>query len=307
MKYVLFVLLLTIVFYVEAQVYTSVSYDEETGNYIIYYENIQGDTVSVIFEPRTKISPGIFANVHNGNTIDTLKYSYHVYLLGHSEQNLLSLTINTESSIISHEKPNDKWESYKSNRIPGWRWVNSYIHPRGLWVEDLDISPGDSLNGFIILSQGIPTIVNAYFEGNERILMFPDEPPSEVMEIIVQLGKFEVNSVQVQTIGPKDPPDPFVHSVFIDSLISYLWQSYELRWVLDETFVDELDDLLRQVRAHFLSPEPDPGGDPAELLETFIDLVQDTYDGEGPPGAELSSEAYALFYYNAKYLLERID
>ena len=95
------------------------------------------------------------------------------------------------------------------------------------------ITPGDSLGGFVMMSEGLPGLrrltVSPRFDPTQ-FLPDPDEYPDSLVN---------VDSLQKTlnyygwTIGPTAPPLDFSATSWIDTLISYKHQSVTLGWLTD--------------------------------------------------------------------------
>jgi len=225
--------------------------------------------------------------------IDVYEYKYTTKVNENSTQQLEEFFIEIYSDISEIISP-EGWLGLLS------RGVNSTI----VWGSDdkiFDVAIGQSLNGFSIKAQGLPAIVKFYARGYVEIPEFPfgEAPPQE---LVVGDDIFE-NSVQGKTIGPKSPPDPFDHLDFLDSLRGYIPQAGQLEWAAGEDFTAELSGLLDDARSRLAAG--DSAGAAASLV-SFTGLVEQASRGEGPPATALTSEGYALLFFNAQYLLGRL-
>jgi hypothetical protein len=111
------------------------------------------------------------------------------------------------------------------------------------------------------------------------------------------------DAYQGKTVAPVLPPDPFEHSTFLDTLINYIPRAQQLNWLGDQNFVNELNSYLQQTHNHLTAADSVKA---ATVLSDFVDVVEATNAGQGPAGGSLTSEGYALLYFNAKYLLDRL-
>ena len=225
--------------------------------------------------------------------IDVYEFKYVISVTENSTQQLEEIFIEIHSGISEIISP-ENWLGLIS------RGENSTI----LWGSDdkmFDIVIGQSLNGFSTKSQGLPAIVKYYARGNAEIPEFPfgEAPPQE---LVIGNDIFE-NSVQGKTIGPKSPPDPFDHLEFLDSLRNYIPQAEELEWIDGEDFTGDLSGLLDDARSRLAAGDSAGAAAP---LASFTSLLEQVEQGEGPPGAALTSEGYGLLFFNAQYLLGRL-
>jgi len=277
---------------------TSVLFDSTAGNYRIQYVGERGP-MEVIFEPSTKIEPIINAVVSADREKASLRYTYTAALKAESKQHLLSIMIEFQSDLNGYQVPNETWvaDSFSFTRI--WEWSNVKKDPRGLWVEALDVGPGTALSGFVLWSNGLPAIVSCHFMGNALGVMFPDEPPQDVEDLVDSLESFPSNTVKGKTLGPKDLPYPFTALSFLDTITSYKHQSADLGWIINKGIINSLDQKLENARKLLVQ-----GNNKAakNTLEAFVNEVE----ALNKKGKQLTSEAYALLKFNAEYLISKL-
>ena len=238
-KIVLFSLCIMTHNLVFSQVESSITYDPQTGNYIIEYQGYI-DTVSTIirrtFEPSTKIDPSVKVNVVSKDL--DYQYNYKVYNGITSTQRLQDFDLDVLTNIHSVEQPDQYWKFDNYSYIPIAGWFNSK-DPSGLNHPLNGIAPGSSEDGFSFVSNGLPAIIKAYFRGKPKIyLTFPDEPPSEIEDSLSKLEKFSNNTVSRFTIGPKNPMAAFMGDDFLDTLINYNNRSFDLNWIKNQIIKD---------------------------------------------------------------------
>jgi len=285
-----------------AQVKPSVTYDPETGNYIIEYEGHEGENqepvlVHRIFEPSTKIDPFVSANTIKIIDSNYYKYQFTITNSASSLQRLQDFDLEIFSSVTEVTKPDEFWKTSFYSFVPVFGWFNSKSAD-GLSHPLNGIAPDSSEAGFSFGSYGLPTITNAYLKGKPIIyLSFPDEPPDEISELLKPLRKFPNNTVIKKTIGPKDPPDPFIHLEFIDTLNNYADSSYALGWIQNQETRDKYKTHFNNA-SNFLEL-----GDSSEARnELLIVLNECILDSS----SVLTSESYALLRYNTEYLIEHL-
>ncbi len=281
-----------------AQIQPSVTFDPATGNYLIRYQGLEGDTVEVFFEPATKILPTVYARVFSESNPDTLKYEYIVGNEAGSQQRLLSFSIEHFSPAFYKTAPNLEWRIGR-NFLPGTvKWAHTRKDPAGLLTPFNGIAPDSSASGFSFESTGLPAIVISYFKGATGVLAFPDEPPSEIDDLLKPLEIFPNNTVKLKSIGPKEPQEPFVVVVFLDTLISYTDQSLAFGWIANSLTADKYTNLFSTARSQLVSN--DSTGARLTLTTVLPNVAVDS------AAALLTSEAIALLRYNTEYLVDRL-
>jgi hypothetical protein len=284
----------------KGQVEPSVTYDPETGNYIIEYEGYEGDNevlVHRIFEPSTKIDPFVSANTIKIIDSNFYKYQYTIINSASSIQRLQDFDLEIYSSVTEITNPDEFWKTSFYSFVPVFGWYNSkgeagLAHPLN------GIAPDSSETGFSFLSTGLPTITHAYFAGNRTIPMaFPDEPPDEISELLKPLRKFPNNTIIKKTIGPKDPPYPLIISSFLDTLLNYVNQSYMLEWITEETIKNKYTNFFTTAKDQIIQGDSSVTRSTLENVLREVDIDSTNY---------LTSEAYALLRYNTEYLINQI-
>ncbi len=151
------------------------------------------------------------------------------------------------------------------------------------------IAPDEIEHNFRFKTRALPRIATYYIEGWNGA--------SGLSDIFT-------NSVQGKTLGPADPPNPFVPVAFIDTLISYTRQAFALRWIKNRDIVQdlnaELNDAKRQLRRNNKT-------EAKSILRDFIDEVKDLWEEEEDQRRKpLTSEAYALLKFNVEYLISKL-
>jgi hypothetical protein len=293
----LFLICLLAVPAVYAQTEPSVTFNPNTGNYIIRYQGLDGNLVETFFEPATKIEPGIVATV----LVESGSYRYH-YIVRNgssSQQRLLNFSIRLFSTIDSITRPNQKWRTGLYSSPVAVYWSNTLRDPSGLYTLFDGVAPDSAVSGFSFKSSGLPAIVTANFRGNAPLsIVFPDEPPGEIAALLRPLRQFPANTVQSNTVGPKEPPTPFSVTAFLDSLISYTNQSLAFGWIANQLTADKYTNLFSTARSQLEST--DTTGARVTLTSALANVTVDS------AAVLLTSEAYALLRFNTEYLLDQL-
>jgi hypothetical protein len=312
-----------------AQEKPSVTFDPQTGNYIIDYEGHEGEDqtpahVRLIFEPSTKIKPYVESRTVKIDGSIGFRYVFKLRNGATSQQRLNSFEIDLNSKTWDAKSPAESWWQHSYSYVPVFGWLDSKGE-HGL-ASPLDgIAPDSSEAGFSFNSTGVPAIVNAYLRGAPTtVLAFPDEPPGEIETLLEPLRRFPNNSVIRKTVGPKDPPHPFIAAEFLDTLLSYIHQSHELGWInntrdddaeaderAEDGIVKNLDKRLMQTRDLIVK---DKIGAAKGRLTIFLNKVERLWDRQQKedkrnrknPKIIFTSEAYALLKYNGEYLLDHL-
>jgi len=282
----------------------TITYDNVSGDYIIKYfpEDEYGNKIDsaviVLFEPATKIDPRVVCTAYEAGSANGFVYNYTCSNGIGSRQNLIDFTLEFGRNIFVIDRtPADGWRSIRENDIEEEKLI---VGHRWDWHGDSGLKPGRSWLVGAIESNGLPAIVNAYFQGKTKrsVLAFPDEGPGYELTLqLMQLRTFPFNRVARKTIGPVSPPASFVALSFLDTLISYKHQALALGWISNEGIANSLDQKLENARKQL-----EHGNDKAakNMLEAFLNEVEAQKD------KHLTSEAYALLKFNAEYLISKL-
>jgi hypothetical protein len=164
-----------------------------------------------------------------------------------------------------------------------------------------NIAPGDSLNGFVMMSRGLPSIrkfstqpsfdVNKYFPSIEDTSA--NGMPIAIMDSI--RNSLNYNGF---TIGPSLPPVPFNASDFAETLYSYTSQACKLKWIDNKGICQSLQAKLKNVQKQLGIGKTKAA---VTNLQAFLNEV------EAQKGKHLTGEGYGLLYYNGEYLVGQLE
>ena len=167
--------------------------------------------------------------------------------------------------------------------------------------EPFRILPGHALDGFQLTSPGLPAIRTTEIEPGIDYDNLPEEYSDEAKARQLRDSLIYVTV----SVGPKAPPQDFVPIEFLNYLISLLHQSRANGWVTRDGAQQSL--LTKLVDAKHKLEEGN-GKVAKNILNAFLNEVragscqQFTCPGNKP----LTSEAYALLFFNGQYLFERL-
>jgi len=296
MKKIIVLILIVTSINIFGQIEPSVTFDPVTGYYLCKYQ-IEDKVYEVIFEPRTNIQPGINAKVLFNADSSYFEYNYEVFNSSTSIQRISKIAIEYLSPISNIEKPDSLWYRGFYSFVPLVDWDN-ITNPTGFASKNDGVAQGTTLGGFGFSSSGLPTIVKGYFYGNNTIpLAFPGEGDARIEKLLEPLTRFPNDCIVKKTIGPKDLPDPFIPTEFIDTLITYADSSYALCWITNEQTRDKYDNYFNNVK-NYLNQNNNNAAK-SELQKVLTDCNTDS-------SSVLTSEAYALLYFNTDYLIKQI-
>jgi hypothetical protein len=164
------------------------------------------------------------------------------------------------------------------------------------------IPPGQVLEGFELTSYGLPGIRATEVQPDLDLDALPDEF-TENVEATQQLE--ESLKFRTRLVGPKSPPQNFVALGFLNYLITLVHDSRQQGWITRDgaktSLLAKLTNAKRKLEA----------GDTKvtkNMLKAFLNEVQATscQEFECPGKKPLTSEAYALLFFNGQFLWERL-
>ena len=214
------------------------------------------------------------------------RYGYEVANEIGAKQGLYAFEVEVQAFTDSVTAPNAEWRKGFIERYSRHRWA----HTRGATV---GIAAGASESGFSFQSPGLPVITNGFASGHMSVI-FPDHGPGGAIGLIVDsLVQFK-RRVALQTLGPKDPPDPFDPLPFLDTLRTYPQRAAGLSWITDPALAADLEATLDLARAQLVT---DDSSDASGSLFGLLAQV------EAAQGSSLTSDAFGLLTFNTEYLL----
>ena len=121
---------------------------------------------------------------------------------------------------------------------------------------------------------------------------------------------YSFNEQTLQAI-PVDVTEVTPTNIFLDTLISFKHQSEALSWLGDANFIKELDNHLENARKHLLRSDSTKSGDELQKFQEKVQKEREKTAKEEtdnrPRGPRfVTSEGYALLYFNAQYILDRL-
>ena len=227
------------------------------------------------------IAPNVTANV----LVQQRGYSYNYGLANgiNASQSIWRFMIELRDSVDSFTAPQN-WNAgkYDYDTIEVVTW-DSYLSTHY-------ILPNRSLTGFGMKSAGLPKILRYWVRAFERI-------PSE--EGQYDPASFNIFATHLcrTTIGPATPPHPFAALSFLDTISSYVAQSALLGWIKNQTTANRYLNSLNSAKSNL--QQNDISGARTTLQTVLINAISDS-------SSNLTSEAYALIYYNTQYLLAQL-
>lgn len=156
------------------------------------------------------------------------------------------------------------------------------------------IDPGSTKAGFLLVSYGLPAIRDVLIKPAIQVDQLPNEYEGNLEKTLALENKVRWLG---KTVGPKAPPKKFSPGDFINYLISIKEQSFSFGWIKNQGIATSLDAKLNNVKKKIAAGDNKTA---KNVLGAFQNEVQ------AQNGKQLSTEAYALLYFNAKYLIDHL-
>ena len=163
------------------------------------------------------------------------------------------------------------------------------------------VVPGHSLAGFQLTSPGLPGIRSTEIEPGIDY----DNLPSEYADVAKARQLRDSLIFATVSVGPKAPPKDFIPLEFLNYLITLLHQSRTNGWITrdgaQQSLLAKLIDAKRKLEE----------GDRAVAKNALNAFLNDVRAGSCqqlscPGDKPLTSEAYALLFFNGQYLVKQL-
>jgi len=237
-----------------------------------------------------RVSPRLMASVAESG--GTFVYQYRITNQADAPQRLISLAVAALSDPPAQTSPSG-WEG--EGRIassPFFVW-NTYVEPRGL-------AAGASATGFGFTTAAPPGIVRYLAWSDIELPVFHDgvDPECENRDVLE-------NSFKGTTVGPKTRPQPFVAMDALNQLIALLHESRRQQWILRDGVHQSM--LTKLTTAKRRLEQGDTAGAKNNIDAFVLEVAGascEDFDCHGNPPA--TSEAYAVLYFNGRYLSQHL-
>ncbi len=308
---------------IRAQHDTVIFYPDRGEYEISYWTNIAGvDTfMTVIFIPSNKVIPKIEYRIKK--KMRDFIYSYKITNLSESKMPLETFALLIDTLINYRDLTANDWSKDDTEKVYNGRhtWFGHYEEHTAYGDTELKIN--QSKDGFIINSENLPGIGEAVFQGRTPWYTLSEEETSDFLDnVLDSLSSFPRNYVLRKTIVPVYISPTISNIDFLDTLKSYINQSFSLRWITDKKekddkekeksgeIVKELMKYLDKAREQLVKNKIKEA---KKKLEEFVEKVEESYqendkdeEKEKKERGYLTDEAYALLKYNAEYLISQI-
>jgi len=233
--------------------------------------------------PRDKTNVEVTAKVNKEG--DFYSYNYSVENLASSIQSIEKFAIDCDIDTVSNAVKKPK----------GWYFIDRDERDILFWFCDITvvsdnyydylIHPGSIENNFEVRGRFLPTIAKFYVLGNNG-------------RMSTNLDEIFTNTKQGLTIGPTNFPVQLNTLGFLEEIITYIYQAFDLNWIDNQGIVNSLDQKLENTKAQI---EKGKTNIAVNQLNAFINEV------EAQRNKHLTEEAYALLKYNVEYLVWQLE
>jgi photosystem II stability/assembly factor-like uncharacterized protein len=216
-------------------------------------------------------------------------YGYFYSISNGTPTPLDGFSVQFDQVMIVPRNPTG-WASGAAGNSQGWYWgaidVGADVDDsRDIPLGTSAIQPGTSLTGFSVASSLPPTIRSF------NLLPFVDVPVLNSEDDIETLPP-PVPPITGFTIGPRTTT-ALTPQAYVDDIIQLNQRAFALGWIDDSGLLDSLDQKLQAIKQALSK------GANKEAVDTLTTFMQEV---EAQQGTHLTSEAYALLFFNAQYL-----
>ncbi len=247
---------------------------------------------------------------------DSHKYNYAVTVLPESDHSLVAFTVE-----IRMRDRNDREHIFINNPIDK-NWGGSISFPivkpvsfggaEITWVplDTLDsyseqfsmpfssIKQGDSIN-MSFESIDLPIITRFWVNGWYKPITMHEFDSLQIagFEESEIVRPWYLDAKQGYTISPSELPGSFNQLIFLNTIKTYNDSSYSLGWILNQSTRDKYNTYLSNARSYLY--QEDSISARSELQAVLNECIIDS-------STVLTSEAFALLYFNTEYLIKQL-
>ncbi len=251
----------------------------------------------IIVATPTNVKPVSSIKINKENNY--FNYLYSIHNSADKWPRIMTFMIEYRAELFGTTIPNNDWrhtQRFQKKNIVRWRYTK--VEMQGEWGLPPGIKAGDTVSGFVLQSEGLPTILNSYFN-SWRSSGFVGDPLTGKDDSLYRLiNTFPNNYKIVKNIGPADPPSPFIPAAFADTLVSFTIRSFELGWIKTENIKEQLEHKIGRIKKKINIGQVTKEVNALKELDSIIKKQKDK---------KLTSEAYALLKYNAGYLKNQLN
>ena len=219
-------------------------------------------------------------------------YNYYVHNLSTSKQEIYAIYFDCGVDSAIENYPPNGWYSVSSSNLFGFM----DLQPPTLYEKNNFIEI-DSVEFFSFNSYGMPSLSKMLLQGYNRTPPLEDTVNGKFISFEDHNNNIITNSRQISTVAPSDTLYSIGKVEIIDSLLSYCNASYSIGWIKDEQTKDKYNTYFNTAKTYL--EQGDSSKARAELQKVLTDCNTDS-------STVLTSEAYALLYFNTEYLVNKL-
>ena len=298
-----------------------VTYNPQTGNYVVTYETQSEYTpkglYQTIYTPATKVDPSVESRFKSVNLENKITYDYRVRNGRLSEQNLRSIVLVASSADPEVASPSE-WDGSVVENIGGSGhrvgWSYDGDHDLG------GLKPGRSLRGLQLKSRDLPGVGAMELRGATPIQAYAGYGPNQqVTDEVHKLDK--KNFVPQFAAVPKiTVPDPYDGAAVIDALRAHITKDIVELEMIEPVLASEINRILQAaadaIRRNSIKAAREHLHDAFKLVQkAHPDLDKDDWDDEGDDQSKGKSKkvhpidrlAARVIAFDIKYVEKRLD
>lgn len=289
--YSLFILLFSASVMIAQNPGETISYNSDKGIYEVKYWSVGDSTFYTIpLFPGDKLQPRINAVVSKQN--GSYVYKYSIENSKASLRELYTFSIQVKPGVSEIKNPNREWRGNFVSWSKRVKWVQS-----NSISDTLGTMPGKSVEGTFTFQVGnLPGLTNAKVSSYWGLGNTKDEGPTGKLRAKIDSILKATKFLELKTIGPRNIPESIANTVLLDTLQSYLSFSCDTTWIENQGTCRSLEAKLDNTGRQLQRNTPTA----ANTLQAFLNELDALKE------KQLSSEAYALLYYNGQFLLEKL-
>ncbi|MFA5832452.1 MAG: hypothetical protein WDA22_03140 [Bacteroidota bacterium] len=275
------------------------------------------------FETRNKIDLKIGFNLTVNNQIYNYNYSLTNSATAKESVYIFDLRLPTNVPINNLNGPLNWGKVLFSDSPQLIRWIADVDDETDHYGKNV-IGHSVSLSDFSFnSSNSLPGILIYYSEGWAPAPVFEEGDETDTIPGYTDLTPYGPGVVG-KTVGPVQPPIPFVHLSYLDTLIAYTHQSAALGWLKskqdedsddgeekpEDGIVNNLAKRLQKAKTELVRGDSVKArkelGKFLKKVETIHDRSVKAEQKKKEDDVIMTSESFALLKYNGEYLLERL-
>lgn len=156
------------------------------------------------------------------------------------------------------------------------------------------IGPGQSQDGLILSSRGIPAIRDVIVRPYINKKKLPEEYYEDLEKITALENKVKWTG---KVLAPRAPPKIFNEELAVSKLVDAITEAQKLNWIKNAGLARSFEAKLEAASKKLTSGDK-------KVAQNILGALQSEIEAQ--KGKQLTSEGYALLYYNLDYILKQL-